>query len=231
MKKLLILSGPSCVGKTPLLKALKKNHPEIVLALPIFYTSRPPRPIEQDGVDYHFRTEEQVRALPRERYVIGPVRHIWQAVDSEEIALLLSRHDNLLLEIHPTLANLFLQHAAIKRLIPGVTVLRVFISPVTDQEIIAVQKGMGFSSAQDAVAAIMTQKLIARTLQQGKLLTPSELKDISIRAGEAFAEIQMGKSYDRILVNHDGEDSSDWKFSPPLGEAGRTLYGLAEILK
>jgi guanylate kinase len=73
------------------------------------------------------------------------------------------------------------------------------------------------------VIAIMTPKLIARSLQQGKLLTQAELVDINIRASRAFEEIQSASAYSDIIVNHDGEDSLNWLYTPPLGEAGKTL--------
>lgn len=44
MKKLIVLSGPSGVGKTPLLKALRRVHPEIAFGTLTLYISRKPRP-------------------------------------------------------------------------------------------------------------------------------------------------------------------------------------------
>ena len=55
--RLVILSGPSCAGKSPLDKALGRFYPELRAALqPVtLYNDRAPRPGEVDGVDYHFR--------------------------------------------------------------------------------------------------------------------------------------------------------------------------------
>lgn len=47
-----VIVGPSGVGKTVLTDALKAKYPR--LAHPISYTTRPPRPDEEDGKDYHF---------------------------------------------------------------------------------------------------------------------------------------------------------------------------------
>jgi guanylate kinase len=49
---LYIVSAPSGAGKTSLVKALLKNDPAIRLS--VSYTTRPPRPGESDGRDYHF---------------------------------------------------------------------------------------------------------------------------------------------------------------------------------
>ena len=63
--RLVILSGPSCVGKSPLARDLARFHPELHRRLQklVLYNSRDPRPGEKDGVDYHFRTRAQIEAL------------------------------------------------------------------------------------------------------------------------------------------------------------------------
>ena len=53
---LFIISAPSGAGKTSLVKALLKTG--IDLRLSISYTSRPARPEEVDGRDYHFVSRE-----------------------------------------------------------------------------------------------------------------------------------------------------------------------------
>jgi len=49
---LYIVAAPSGAGKTTLVKLLLENDPGIRLS--ISYTTRPPRPGEQNGRDYHF---------------------------------------------------------------------------------------------------------------------------------------------------------------------------------
>ncbi len=230
MKRVVIVSGPSCVGKTPLLKALKKNHPEIPFGQFILYSSRQPRRGEKDGVDFYFRTEREIRSLPADRFIISPVRHLWQAIDLQEVKSVFEHFNLIVVEIYPTLARRFQEHPTVQKLAAEFETRTVFISPVTDEEIAAVQQGMGFSSPQQTLAAIMTPKLISRSLQQGKLMTPAELEDIRIRASRAYEEIEMGRLYTDFIVNHDGEDSQNWKYSPPLGEAGQTLKRLVGII-
>ena len=50
--RLFILSAPSGAGKTTLCRALRSRCPD--LGYSVSYTTRPPRPGERDGVDYHF---------------------------------------------------------------------------------------------------------------------------------------------------------------------------------
>src|SRR5215472_13570255 len=94
--RLVILSGPSCVGKSPLAKALARFHPDLSAKLQpiVLFNSRSPRPGERDGEDYHFRAREQVELLrDQERYVVMDVRGDLQALDLENLAVLLRKGD------------------------------------------------------------------------------------------------------------------------------------------
>jgi guanylate kinase len=232
MKKcLIILSGPSCVGKSPLIKALKKVHPEISFQMPILYSSRPPRSIETEGFDYYFRSEEYIRSLPREHFIVGQVRKIWQAIDLMEMQRLFLRSSLIIVEIYPTLGKLFRDHPLIQQLTADFDVYSVFISPASEEEIHALQIDMCLSSPGEAAAAIMLPKLIRRIEQQGKILTPEVLEDLELRASMAYEEMKMGENYTYHIVNHDGEDSNNWLYTPPLGDAGMTLIRFTDIIR
>ena len=56
--KLVVVSGPSGAGKSTLLKRLFASPP-VPLVSSVSATTRPPRPGEVDGVDYHFLTQEE----------------------------------------------------------------------------------------------------------------------------------------------------------------------------
>jgi guanylate kinase len=58
---LYIVSAPSGAGKTSLVKALLKTDPGIRLS--VSYTTRPPRPGETDGRDYHFVNHERFEIM------------------------------------------------------------------------------------------------------------------------------------------------------------------------
>ena len=57
---LFVVAAPSGAGKTSLTRALLARDPGIRLS--VSYTTRPPRPGEHDGVDYHFVTPERFQA-------------------------------------------------------------------------------------------------------------------------------------------------------------------------
>lgn len=49
---MLVVSSPSGAGKTSISRGLLERDPDIMLSISV--TTRPPRPSERDGVDYHF---------------------------------------------------------------------------------------------------------------------------------------------------------------------------------
>ena len=59
--RLLVLSGPSGVGKSTVVRELRAHHPEIWLSVSV--TTRFPRPGEVPGVHYHFVSDAAFEAL------------------------------------------------------------------------------------------------------------------------------------------------------------------------
>lgn len=57
----LVLAAPSGAGKSSVSRALLAQEPE--LSLSVSATTRAPRPGEQDGVHYHFRSQDQFAAM------------------------------------------------------------------------------------------------------------------------------------------------------------------------
>lgn len=61
MSRLVVLAGPTAVGKGTLVRALKERHPHVWLS--VSATTRAPRPGETDGVEYHFVTPEEFERM------------------------------------------------------------------------------------------------------------------------------------------------------------------------
>jgi guanylate kinase len=62
--RLFVITGPSGVGKGTLIGRLLERVPGLELS--VSATTRPPRPRERDGVDYHFLSDEEFETLARE---------------------------------------------------------------------------------------------------------------------------------------------------------------------
>ncbi len=61
MASLFVISGPSGAGKTSLVQAVLKVIPRLILS--ISTTTRPKRPGEQDGINYHFVSETVFQSM------------------------------------------------------------------------------------------------------------------------------------------------------------------------
>ncbi len=225
--RLIILSGPSCVGKSPLDKALARLFPEIHKDLQalVLYNSRAPRPGERDGVDYHFRTEDQVTALGSQSgYVVMNVRGDIQALDLEELGKQLES-GNVFFEGNPFVGEALLTHKSLV----SVDKLGIFMSPLSRDEITTLKdQGVNLSSL---ITDVMRRKLLRRTRRQKGELSLKDLENIEKRAASAYSELQKAHLFQHVLVNHDGEDSEHWDaFYYPLGDARIALLGFVSLL-
>jgi len=227
--RLVILCGPSCVGKSPLVRALKRFYPELAASLRplVLFNSRPPRPGEQSGVDYHFRTRGQVEALRSDsRYAVMDVRGDLQAVDLEDLSAGLERGD-LLFEGNPFVGRLLQTHEALA----GVPRLGIFVSPLSREEI-AFLRGEPSVSLEDVVRDVMRRKLLRRARRFKGELSLRDLEEVERRAGSAPRELAEAHHFDHVIPNHAGEDSDHWDaFYYPLGDARRTLLSVAALLR
>jgi guanylate kinase len=61
MSRIVVLSGPSAVGKSTVVRCLRDKVPDLHFSVSV--TTRPPRPGEVDGVDYSFVTAERFQQL------------------------------------------------------------------------------------------------------------------------------------------------------------------------
>jgi len=96
---LFIVAAPSGAGKTTLVRALLKADPRIKLS--VSYTTRPPRPGETDGVDYHFVSEEQFLAMMKagEFLESAKVHGCYYGTSQAWAENVMRQGDDLLLEI------------------------------------------------------------------------------------------------------------------------------------
>lgn len=227
--RLVVLSGPSCAGKSPLAKALAKFHAKLFERLQplVLYNSRQPRSGERDGVDYHFRTHDQVEALrSNDRYAVLDVRGDLQALDLQNLQELSSRGD-VFFEGNPMVGCTILSHPSL----PRFTKLSAFLAPLSAEEI-AVLKAAGNLHLKDLVTEVMRRKLLRRTRRQKGELSLKDFENIERRAGNAYSELRMAHYFDHVIPNHDGEDSENWDaFYYPLGDARKALNAFVALLE
>lgn len=227
--RLIILSGPSCVGKSPLEKALGRFFPELRgrLGKLVLYNSRAPRPGETDGVDYHFRSRDRIEALHSDpRHIVLDVRGDLQALDLDQLSALLDQGDAFF-EGNPFVARLLQSHSRIAH----VKRLSVFLSPLSKEEILYLASERNVS-LPELVTDVMRRKLLRRTRRQKAELSLADLENIEKRASSAYKELKEAWRFEHVIANHDGEDSDNWDaFYYPLGDARKALLAFAALLE
>ncbi|MBN1361121.1 MAG: hypothetical protein JW993_11030 [Sedimentisphaerales bacterium] len=229
MGRLVVLSGPSCVGKGPLYAALKKFYPDLAgkLSKLVLYDSRAPRPGEVDGVDYHFRRRAYIESLRGEpSYNVFAVRDDLQALDAHELEQKLAASD-VLFDGNPYIGSGLLDCVAEHH----TECLSVFLSPLSREEILELRCAESGVELAGFVTDVMQRKLLRRTQRQKGILALGDLKNIETRASSAYGEMQQAWRFDHVIPNHDGEDSENWDaFYYPVADARKTLQAFAKLL-
>jgi guanylate kinase len=97
--KLFVITAPSGAGKTSLIDALTGD--DATLKLSISYTTRPPRPGEKNGVDYHFVDDAQFLAMrSRGEFLESAEVHGYRYGTSKMVITeALARGEDMILEI------------------------------------------------------------------------------------------------------------------------------------
>jgi len=111
---LLIVSGPSGVGKGTLVEILRKYDPDFVLSCSV--TTRDPRPGEINGVHYHFITDEEYdRMLAEDNFLEHAVVHGNRyGTPRKPVEEMLAQGKNVILEIDPQGAIAVMENPAVE---------------------------------------------------------------------------------------------------------------------
>ena len=148
--KLFVITAPSGAGKTSLIDAIMQADPSLKIS--VSYTTRPPRPGEKDGVDYHFVDEREFLAMrDRGEFLESAEVHGNHYGTSKKVILeALARGDHLILEIDWQGAQ------QVRRLYPEA--VGIFILPPSLEELERRLRGRG----QDA------EEVIRRRLENAR---------------------------------------------------------------
>jgi len=226
-KKLILLSGPSCVGKGPLIQATRKYYPEIKFAEFVRCTSRKPRlkaaikTYEVHGTDFYFLPRGLFDQLDRGRFIVCNVRSDIQAIDIMQVRELFEGYDIVLVEVFPSLGKSLMDWARTQKEL-DFEIRSVFLLPLSRNEIQEIAKRDN-KKPEQVVYEVMKDKLERRGEDP-----PHKIEE---RARAAFHEMQVEPHYTDRIINHAGEDDrKEW--SDPLGpEANRVLNEFIQIVR
>ncbi|MBN1484995.1 MAG: hypothetical protein JXA37_09760 [Chloroflexia bacterium] len=231
MGRLVILTGPSCVGKGPLHDALNRHYPRLARRLHklVLYNSRAPRPGERDGRDYYFRPRHEIEALrDREHFILMDVRGDLQALDVASLREILAGPGDAFFEGNPFVPVSLLDRPALS----GIASLSVFLSPLSREEILFLRHPDRGVDLPALVADVQRRKLLLRMQKQKGRLSLGDLENVERRCNSAYREMQLAWRFDHVLPNHDGEGHDHWDaFYYPVGDAYRVLQAFVALLE
>jgi guanylate kinase len=134
--EVLVITGPSGVGKGTVIRLLLDRFPR--MALSVSATTRRPRPGEEDGVDYHFLAPEEFQ----ERIDAGEFLE-WAEYAGNRYGTLRSE---LARDAHPLVLEIEVQGARqVRERVPEAT--SVFIAPPSDEALRTRLVGRGSDDA------------------------------------------------------------------------------------
>lgn len=191
---LFIISAPSGAGKTSLVKALLDSLTGIYLS--VSHTTRPPRPAEQNGVDYHFIDETTFETM---QLAGAFLEHAWvfdyrYGTAAENVTKLLAQGKDAILEIDWQGAHQLREHfphcVSIFILPPSREALRQRLSLRGQDDEAVIARRMGdacneishynefsylivnddFETALEDLIAIVRSRRLLRLRQRGKLI-------------------------------------------------------------
>ena len=145
-----MITGPSGVGKGTLIRSLVQQVPELEVS--VSATTRPPRPGEADGVDYHFLSEAEFDA----RLAEGDfVEHA--AYSGHRYGTLRSELESRVQAGTPVVLEIEIQGARqVREAMPEA--VQVFIAPPSPEALRARLVGRGTNSPRDMEARMSTAR-------------------------------------------------------------------------
>ncbi len=126
---LVVLSGPSGVGKDTVLAGLKKSPHRFHFV--VTANTRPKRPDEVEGVDYHFITKERFAQMIEQDELLehAVVYGDYKGIPKQQVRDALASGKDVLMRLDVQGA------ATVRRLVPGAVL--IFLTTPTEEELIA----------------------------------------------------------------------------------------------
>jgi guanylate kinase len=148
--KVFVITGPSGVGKGTLIRSLLQQVP--TLEVSVSATTRPPRPGEVDGVDYHFLSEEEFdRRLAKGAFIERAT------FSGHRYGTLRSELESRLAVGRPVVLEIEIQGARqVREAMPEA--VQVFIAPPSLEALRARLVGRGTNSPRDMDARLRTAR-------------------------------------------------------------------------
>jgi guanylate kinase len=195
----------------------------------VLYNSRDPRPGEQEGVDYYFRSRAEIEALAKEPgFTSAIVRGDLQAIEIASIRAILDQGRDAFFEGNPFIPAKLSELAELKE----IPTLKIFLAPLNEEEIVFFKDPQQRTNLEKLLPDIMRRKLLRRIKRQKTNPSLKDLENIEQRVASAIIELREAWKFDYVIPTHDGEDSEHWDaFYYPIADARKALLTFAALLQ
>ena len=182
---LIVLSGPSGVGKDAVLARMKSSgYP---LKFIVTLTTRPRRPNEQDNVDYHFVSINKFQKMIENNELLewANVYGNWYGVPREGVEQALDRGEDVIVKVD-------IQGAAtIKKILPQA--ISIFLMPPSMEELIKRLKQRRTESPSDLASRLKTAEEEMKQLSQFDYVVVNRWDEIDSAVSDIEAIITAEK--------------------------------------
>ena len=223
-RRLIAVSGPSGVGKGPIIEWTKKAYPNLCQVK-----------VRKEKTERYKGTEDDLGFNGKEgEFYSFDCRGTEQRIYLNEIIKAIDNNEIVLLEMYYKAFDFLKQVKELYEPVSQFTsinfdITSVFISPLdmTDIENLSKQD----KRLEDYLPDLMLDSLIKRAERDGKSFTHSLLRELEMRAEDSVNEIKFAHNYRQIIPNHSYESDSRWKFPILVGEPLRVVKSLKEIIE
>ncbi len=149
--RLVVLAGPTAVGKGTVAAAVRETHPEVWIS--VSATTRAPRPGEVDGVHYHFVSDAEFdRMVAEDDLLEWAVVHKTARYGTPRRPV-----EEALAAGRPAMLEIDLQGARqVRRTMPGA--LFVFLAPPSWEELVRRLVGRGTETEEERERRLVTAR-------------------------------------------------------------------------
>jgi len=151
-RRLVVLAGPTAVGKGTVAAAVRADHPEVFLS--VSATTRAPRPGEVDGVHYHFVDDAEFDRMIADGELLE-----WAVVHrAARYGTPRAQVERALEEGRPAMLEIDLQGARqVRETMPDA--LFVFLAPPTWEELVRRLVGRGTETEEERERRLATARV------------------------------------------------------------------------
>jgi guanylate kinase len=183
---LIVISGPSAVGKDAVVQRLLEDSDSFAFVVTV--NTRPPRPGERPGVDYHFVTREQFqcRVADGEMLEYAPVYDDYKGVPKAGVEQALATGKDVVLRLDVQGA------ATIRRLCPEA--LLIFVAPESESVLLERMKSRPGDTSESVKLRLATFQQEMQCVEEFDYVVPNRTGQLD-RTVEVIRSIIAAEHY------------------------------------